>query len=120
MSQKYKIFGAFFICLLIFFSYYTYHPKQIFSQASNEKNNKNGIKYNRWYTASVLQYDKMKNCSDDLSKRPNFTEYLTYFNCGHVTIDDKNKTTTREFTLIAEENHTVPISNTGGKFKAWT
>jgi len=62
----------------------------------------------------------MKNCSDDLSKRPNYTEYLTYFNCGHVTIDDKNKTTTREFTLITEENHTVPISNAGHYFKAWT
>ena len=28
-----------------------------------------------------------------------------------LQLTDKNKTTTREFTLIAEENHTVPISN---------
>ena len=70
---------------------------------------------------NVLQYDKIKNCSNDLSKRPNVTEYLTYFNCGHVTIDEENnKQTTREFTLIAEENHTIPISNQGHEFKAWT
>jgi len=120
MDPKYRIFGVFIASLLIFFSFSNYYPKESYSQATNDKNNKNGIKDNRGYTTSVLQYDKMKNCSDDLSKRPNYTEYLTYFNCGHVTIDDKNKTTTREFTLIAEENHTVPISNAGHYFHAWT
>ena len=63
---------------------------------------------------------KLKNCTNNLSERLNATQYLTYFNCGHVTITDKNKTTTRQFTLIVEENHTIPISTVGHMFKAWT
>lgn len=54
------------------------------------------------------------NCTDDTDKRPNTTEYLTHFNCGHVVGD------TREFTLIAEENQIIPISNQGHEFNAWT
>ncbi len=45
---------------------------------------------------------------------------MTYFNCGHVTTNDKTKSTTREFTLIVEENHTIPISTMGHMFYAWT
>ena len=54
------------------------------------KNNKNGIRDNSGYTSTVLQYDKTKDCTNNLSERPNATQYLTYFNCGHVTINDKN------------------------------
>jgi manganese oxidase len=106
--------------LLILFNFLNYSYNEVYSQASNIKNNKNGIRDNRGYTATVLQYDKMKNCTNNLSERPNETQYLTYFNCGHVTTNDKTKTTTRQFTLIAEENHTIPISTIGHKFHAWT
>ncbi|MGN6624126.1 MAG: multicopper oxidase domain-containing protein [Candidatus Nitrosocosmicus sp.] len=122
MNQKYRIFGAFVTSLLIIFSFSTYYHREVYSQASNnnDKNNKNGIKDNRGYAANVIQYDKMKNCSNNLSERANITQYLTYFNCGHVTINENNKTTTRQFTLIAEENHTIPISDVGHAFRAWT
>jgi manganese oxidase len=106
--------------LLILFNFLNYSYNEVYSQASNIKNNKNGIRDNRGYTATVLQYDKMKNCTNNLSERPNETQYLTYFNCGHVTTNDKTKTTTRQFTLIAEENHTISISTIGHKFHAWT
>ena len=32
----------------------------------------------------------------------------------------KTITTTRQFTLIVEENHTIPISTMGHMFHAWT
>ncbi len=120
MDQKLKIFGVWLASLLILLNILTYSNTQVYSQVSNDKNNKNGIRDNRGYTSTVIQYDKNKNCATDLSKRPNVTAYLTYFNCGHVTTDDKNKTTTRQFTLITEENHTIPISDIGHKFHAWT
>ena len=106
--------------LLILFNFLNYSYNEVYSQASNIKNNKNGVRDNRGYTATVLQYDKMKNCINNLSERPNATQYLTYFNCGHVTTNDKTKTTTRQFTLIVEENHTIPISTIGHEFHAWT
>ncbi|HXT84924.1 MAG TPA: multicopper oxidase domain-containing protein [Verrucomicrobiae bacterium] len=119
MSQKFKIFGVCMMYLLILFNVVNFN-NIVYSQTSNVKNNKNGIKDTRGYTASVIQYDNMKSCSPNLSERPNATQYLTYFNCGHVTINDKNKTTTRQFTLIIEENHTIPISTEGHMFHAWT
>jgi FtsP/CotA-like multicopper oxidase with cupredoxin domain len=108
------------ISLLIFASLSSYPFKEIYAQASNDKNNKNGIKENRGYIENVIQYDTDKNCSKDLDKIPNATEYLTYFNCGHVNIDADNENTLREFTLVVEENNTIPISNQGHQFKAWT
>jgi len=108
------------ISLLIFASLSNYSLNQTYAQASNDKNNKNGIRENRGYLENVTQYDRDKNCSEDLDKRPNVTEYLTYFNCGHVSIDEKNNKTSREFTLVVEENNTIPISNQGHEFKAWT
>jgi manganese oxidase len=120
LDQKVKIFGVLMASLLILFNFLNYSHNEVYSQVSNNKNNKNGIKDNRGYTATVLQYDKMKNCTNNLSERPNATQYLTYFNCGHVTINDKTKTTTRKFTLIVEENHTIPISTLGHEFHAWT
>ena len=64
-----------------------------------------------------------KNCATNLSERPNPIQYLTYFNCGHVSTL-KNGTTLRQFSLIASENNTIPISdiNTNDPvlFNAWT
>jgi len=67
---------------------------------------------------TINNYDKQKNCTTDLSKRPNSIEYLTHFNCGRVS--EENGQTVREFTLIAEENKTIPISYEGHSANAWT
>jgi manganese oxidase len=62
-----------------------------------------------------------KNCATNLSERPNPIQYLTYFNCGHVT--HKDGTTYRQFSLIASENSSIPISDVESKdpvlFNAW-
>jgi FtsP/CotA-like multicopper oxidase with cupredoxin domain len=68
---------------------------------------------------SVQDYDKQKNCTTDLDKRPTSIEYLTHFNCGRVS-EGSNGQTIREFTLIVEENQNITISNTGHYFDAWT
>ena len=120
MTQKITIFGVGLISLLIFSSLSNYTPNETYAQASNDKNNKNRINENRGYAEKITRYDKDKNCSKDLDKIPDATEYLTYFNCGHVKTDEGKNTTAREFTLIVEENNTIPISNQGHKFKAWT
>lgn len=36
---------------------------------------------------SQEDYDRVKNCNADTSKRPSSIEYLTYFSCGHVKTD---------------------------------
>jgi len=69
---------------------------------------------------SVANYDKMKHCTTDTSKKPTSIEYLTYFNCGDVSIDKSNGTVTREFTLVVKENVKVPISTKGHWLPAWT
>jgi len=68
---------------------------------------------------SAEDYDKIKNCSKDLRKKPTPVEYLTYFNCGHVSRDESGRTV-RQFTLIVEENQKIPISYEGHFFDAWT
>jgi FtsP/CotA-like multicopper oxidase with cupredoxin domain len=68
---------------------------------------------------SVSDYDKQKNCTTDLSKRPTSIEYLTHFNCGRVSVHE-NGQTVREFTLVVEENQNVTISKAGHYFDAWT
>ena len=68
---------------------------------------------------SVQDYDKLKNCTTDLDKRPTSIEYLTHFNCGRVS-EGSNGQTIREFTLIVEEDQNITISNTGHYFDAWT
>jgi manganese oxidase len=68
---------------------------------------------------SSEQYDKIKNCTTDLSKKPTSIEYLTYFNCGHVSKDESGKTV-RQFTLIVQENQKIPISYEGHIFDGWT
>jgi FtsP/CotA-like multicopper oxidase with cupredoxin domain len=68
---------------------------------------------------SQEQYDKIKNCTTDLSKKPTPIEYLTYFNCGHVSKDDSGRTV-RQFTLIVEENQKIPVTYEGHIMDAWT
>ena len=68
---------------------------------------------------SVQSYDKLKNCAVDQRNPTNGITYLTHFSCGQVTTF-QNGTTLRHFTIIAKENVTVPISNTGLKLEAWT
>jgi FtsP/CotA-like multicopper oxidase with cupredoxin domain len=68
---------------------------------------------------SVKDYDAMKNCATDTSKRPTSIEYLTYFNCGRVS-ESQNGQTVREFTLIVKENQTVEVMDGGYNLHAWT
>ena len=68
---------------------------------------------------STEGYDKIKNCTTDLSKKPTPVEYLTFFNCGHVSKDESGKTV-RQFTLIVEENQKIPITYEGHIFDGWT
>ena len=44
---------------------------------------------------------------------------MTYFNCGHVTTSLGGETT-RDFTLIIDENQKIPISDEGHVFDGWT
>ena len=64
-----------------------------------------------------------KNCAKDMDERPNPIEYLTYFNCGHITYY-KNGTLLRQFSLVITENKAIPISDINTKdpvlFHAWT
>ena len=68
---------------------------------------------------SQEQYDKIKNCATDLSKKPTPIEYLTYFNCGHASKDESGRTI-RQFTLIVEENQKIPVTYEGHILDAWT
>jgi len=68
---------------------------------------------------STQEYDKIKNCTTDPSKKPTSVEYLTYFNCGHIS-KDENGRTVRQFTLIVQENQKIPISYEGHIFDGWT
>jgi manganese oxidase len=68
---------------------------------------------------SQEQYDKIKNCTTDLSKKPTPVEYLTHFNCGQVSKDETGRTV-RQFTLIVEENQKIPVSYEGHILDAWT
>jgi manganese oxidase len=74
------------------------------------------------FTASPIsqeEYDKIKNCTTNLSKKPTPVEYLTHFNCGHISKDESGKTV-RQFTLIVEENQKIPITYEGHIFEGWT
>jgi len=68
---------------------------------------------------SPEQYDIVKNCTTQPSKKPSSIEYLTYFNCGHVS-KDANGRTIRQFTLIVQEHQKIPISYEGHVFDGWT
>lgn len=71
---------------------------------------------------SPTEYDQLKNCSTDLDKSPTSIEYLTYFNCGRVITEQgiNGSHTVREFTLVVEENKTIPISDLGHTSNGWT
>ena len=90
----------------------------VFDNASRHHNGSNAK------PISVWDYDKLKNCNADTSKRPSSLEYLTYFNCGRVKVDtlpEGKQQVTREFTLVAKENQSIPIAYNGLKFdNAWT
>jgi hypothetical protein len=64
-----------------------------------------------------------ENCAKNMDGRPNPLEYLTYFNCGHVT-QYKNGTLLRHFSLVITENKDIPISDIDTNdpviFHAWT
>ena len=59
---------------------------------------------------SMMSVPVGKNCATNLSERPNPVEYLTYFNCGHVT-KLQNGTTLRQFSLVVSENNVLPITD---------
>ncbi|MDQ4056107.1 MAG: multicopper oxidase domain-containing protein [Thermoproteota archaeon] len=71
---------------------------------------------------STTEYDQIKNCSTDLDKSPTSIEYLTYFNCGRVMTEQgiNGSQTVREFTLVVEENKTIPVSDLGHTSNGWT
>ena len=71
---------------------------------------------------SIVEYDQEKNCATDLDKNPTSIEYLTYFNCGRIIPEEKTKTNQmiREFTLLVEENKTIPVSHQGHTLNGWT
>ena len=71
------------------------------------------------FPISQEEYDKIKNCTTSLSKKPTPVEYLTHFNCGHISKDESGKTV-RQFTLIVEENQKIPITYEGHIFEGWT
>jgi manganese oxidase len=83
----------------------------IFSDSGSDRTTKGFI--------SVQNYDNLKNCSTDLTKRPTSVEYLTHFNCGKVSQGQSGQTI-REFTLIIQENKNISISSNGHYFDAWT
>ncbi len=68
---------------------------------------------------SQQEYDKIKKCTTDPSKKPTPVEYLTHFNCGHVSKDAAGKTV-RQFTLIVDEDQKIPITYEGHIFEGWT
>src|SRR5919202_1237755 len=74
-------------------------------------------------TPNLASVPEGPNCAKNLSERTNPIQYLTYFNCGHVSTLE-NGTKLRQFSLIASENNTIPISdiNTNDPvlFDAWT
>lgn len=69
----------------------------------------------------VIKYDEQKHCASDTAKRPSSLEYLNNFNCGHVVdIDGTAKQATRNYTLIVDEDHLIPITEKGQIFRGWT
>ncbi len=74
-------------------------------------------------TPNMASVPEGLNCAKNLSERPNPIQYLTYFNCGHVSTLN-NGTKLRQFSLIVSENNTLPISDISTNdpvlFNAWT
>src|SRR4028119_1895865 len=68
------------------------------------------------FNTGVYGLENHESCTTDTDKRPNSTEYLYHFNCGNLEKEEG----VRHFTLIAEENQIINISNIGHQFNAWT
>jgi manganese oxidase len=66
----------------------------------------------------VAAYDKQKGCTTDPARRPTMEGYLHFFNCGHVSVDDKG-VTHRQFSMNVTEGMWTRIAN-GVNFPAWT
>jgi FtsP/CotA-like multicopper oxidase with cupredoxin domain len=70
-------------------------------------------------------YDtNVKKCTTNTAEVPTMAKFPTYFNCGHATFYP-NGTTLRQYTMIIEENHKIPITlaedtNKSIQFPAWT
>jgi manganese oxidase len=122
-SNKYKLISFFYLALLFSsFSIYpinTSYSIDVFKSASNSQSNENITNSNTTTTISPQSYDRLKKCSQDQHTPTNGITYLTHFSCGHVSIL-KNGTTLRNFSLIAQENVSIPIANNGLNFNAWT
>ena len=69
---------------------------------------------------SVQDYDQLKNCAADQSSKVTYQQYLTDFRCGHVSINATTGEVLREFTIIAEENQPIVVSNEGHTADGWT
>ena len=108
MFRLYGYFFSLLLSIILLFSFFNYSFTNPFSYAQNSE-----------IPISPQEYDKLKNCTTDLSKRPTPIEYLTYFNCGHVSKDMSVKTV-RQFTLIIQENQKIPITYEGHIFDGWT
>jgi FtsP/CotA-like multicopper oxidase with cupredoxin domain len=74
---------------------------------------------NQTVLEQTRNYDQQKGCATDTSVKAGSYDYLTYFNCGLVSVDS-NGAITREFTLIIKENQNIDISTQGNTFEAWT
>ncbi|MGN6629130.1 MAG: multicopper oxidase domain-containing protein, partial [Candidatus Nitrosocosmicus sp.] len=96
----------------------TSYSIDVFKSASNSQSNEN-ITNSNTTSISPQSYDRLKKCSQDQHTPTNGITYLTHFSCGHVSIL-KNGTTLRSFSLIAQENVSIPIANNGLNFDAWT
>lgn len=86
--------------------------------------NQNYVKAASISVSDRQQYDIDKGCTTHTNEVPNMKQILSYFNCGHATFFS-NGTTLRNYTLIIEENHKLPISMAEDTkkpilFPAWT
>jgi manganese oxidase len=92
------------------------------TEGESNSNSNNNTAPNSTRYLSTIDYDKEKSCATDLDKQPTSIEYLTYFNCGRVIPKEETKAnqTVREFTLIVDENKTIPISGQGHALNGWT
>jgi manganese oxidase len=118
-SKKYTVavaITASFSVLILFFPL----SSGLFDIVSVTGSSESGVDTPTTRFVSVQEYDAMKNCTTDRSKRPTTIEYLTHFNCGRVSVTE-NGQTVREFTLIAsDQNQTIEVMDGGYEFPAWT
>src|SRR5687768_9965578 len=111
-SKKYTValaIAASFSVLILFVPF----SSGLFDIVSVTGSTESGVNTPTTRFVSVEEYDAMKNCTTDRSKRPTTIEYLTFFNCGRVS-ETENGQTVREFTLIASDhNQTMEVMDGG-------